>query len=418
MYKHMSPITDQMERCKGPGFCKYGNDETPPVHYEIEGGVTYRLDESGVKTVVDPQAEIEAHNNSLHGEEAIKTLSKATRGNHFLSDDIDDDVSDDAYNAVSAANAVESLIQAGHYATAIATLEESAKKLYAESNDEDLNDDDSDELHYEAQRMESRAKELRKELVRADARMLGVPNLSEKGFEAPKAQYEDIALQVRWMGLSKNDQRKVAAAMNTAWQLHHGQVRKSTDIPYITHPLSNMQRLISYGVTDPDMLAAAALHDCVEDCGHEFNEKTGRSNKSNGREEVQSHLNARFGARTGKIVAAVSNEEIKNSNWSTEEKDANYIRHASEQIRADFGAFMVKYSDYLDNAGTLKEAKFDDPKRKKKLAKKYLPLAQAFVETAKYHSETGDFKLSDKGKKMFMEEIRRVADDLQSVLAE
>lgn len=44
-----------------------------------------------------------------------------------------------------------------------------------------------------------------------------------------------------------------------------GQKRKYTDEPYIVHPAEVVQILKTAGVTDPNMLAAAWLHDVIED---------------------------------------------------------------------------------------------------------------------------------------------------------
>ena len=46
---------------------------------------------------------------------------------------------------------------------------------------------------------------------------------------------------------------------------HSGQMRKATDIPYIIHPLECVA-IVSRMTSDEEMLAAAALHDTVEDC--------------------------------------------------------------------------------------------------------------------------------------------------------
>ncbi len=46
---------------------------------------------------------------------------------------------------------------------------------------------------------------------------------------------------------------------------HRGQYRKSLGIPYVSHVLDVMKRLAQYGVTDEEWLAAAVLHDVVED---------------------------------------------------------------------------------------------------------------------------------------------------------
>lgn len=52
---------------------------------------------------------------------------------------------------------------------------------------------------------------------------------------------------------------------------HTGQLRKAPEgvaaLPYIVHPLDVMSRLVRAGVSDQVTLAAAVLHDTVEDCG-------------------------------------------------------------------------------------------------------------------------------------------------------
>lgn len=46
---------------------------------------------------------------------------------------------------------------------------------------------------------------------------------------------------------------------------HAGQQRKRLGIPYVTHCFDVMKRLASWGVTDESLLAAALLHDTLED---------------------------------------------------------------------------------------------------------------------------------------------------------
>ncbi|MBO5221836.1 MAG: bifunctional (p)ppGpp synthetase/guanosine-3',5'-bis(diphosphate) 3'-pyrophosphohydrolase [Clostridia bacterium] len=49
-----------------------------------------------------------------------------------------------------------------------------------------------------------------------------------------------------------------------ATNVHSGQFRKSTDIPYILHPLEEAA-IVGTMTTDDEILAAAVLHDVVED---------------------------------------------------------------------------------------------------------------------------------------------------------
>lgn len=54
-------------------------------------------------------------------------------------------------------------------------------------------------------------------------------------------------------------------ALSIARRLHEGQFRRDKT-PYIYHPLKVCSTLISYGIDDDVTLAAALLHDVLEDC--------------------------------------------------------------------------------------------------------------------------------------------------------
>lgn len=84
----------------------------------------------------------------------------------------------------------------------------------------------------------------------------------------------------------------VEKAVAFARKAHEGQYRKGARrVPYVTHPLGVMAILRREGgVTDPVVLAAAALHDTVEDCGVTHEE-----------------LTAEFGAEVAGVVIEVTN---------------------------------------------------------------------------------------------------------------
>jgi (p)ppGpp synthase/HD superfamily hydrolase len=68
----------------------------------------------------------------------------------------------------------------------------------------------------------------------------------------------------------------VEAALSFAAQAHARQVRKGTDVPYIVHPVGVLLVLIEAGERDPELLAAALLHDTVEDTGVTLDELRSR----------------------------------------------------------------------------------------------------------------------------------------------
>jgi guanosine-3',5'-bis(diphosphate) 3'-pyrophosphohydrolase len=82
----------------------------------------------------------------------------------------------------------------------------------------------------------------------------------------------------------------VVRALGFAAQAHRTQFRKDRETPAINHPIRLLQLLVDVGsVTDPTVLAAAALHDVLEDCEVDFPE-----------------LEARFGTEVATVVHELS----------------------------------------------------------------------------------------------------------------
>jgi len=58
----------------------------------------------------------------------------------------------------------------------------------------------------------------------------------------------------------------IESAINIAVRSHYNQKRKGTELPYIVHPIDVMRRVAYWGMTDQEILAAAVLHDTLEEC--------------------------------------------------------------------------------------------------------------------------------------------------------
>lgn len=84
---------------------------------------------------------------------------------------------------------------------------------------------------------------------------------------------------------------KEAAAF--ADQVHWGDLRKGTPIPYITHPLE-AAIIVTMMTGDEELIAAALLHDVMEDAGVAYEE-----------------LYRRFGQRVAGLVRAESEDKTK-----------------------------------------------------------------------------------------------------------
>ena len=111
-----------------------------------------------------------------------------------------------------------------------------------------------------------------------------------------------FTLQVQFRMESKGMIRKAAVFAANA---HKGAVRKGGNIPYITHPLDTAL-IVSSLTEDEELIAAAILHDTIEDAGVTFREIEGE-----------------FGRRVAELVAGET--EDKSRSWR-ERKQATIDR--------------------------------------------------------------------------------------------
>ena len=120
-------------------------------------------------------------------------------------------------------------------------------------------------------------------------------------------------------------------AIEFAAQAHAGQPRKGSNLPYIVHPMEAVAICASF-TDDEEVLAAAALHDVVEDAGVAVDE-----------------LQERFGARVASIVAGESENKREGipaaQTWKVRKTES--IEHLANA--EDVGVRMVCLSDKLSN---------------------------------------------------------------------
>lgn len=88
------------------------------------------------------------------------------------------------------------------------------------------------------------------------------------------------------------DTQMIDRAIRLATQAHEGVVRKGTDLPYIVHPLEAMT-IVATITSDQELMAAAALHDVVEDAGISVDD-----------------IRQEFGQRVADIVEAETDQEV------------------------------------------------------------------------------------------------------------
>ncbi len=119
-------------------------------------------------------------------------------------------------------------------------------------------------------------------------------------------------------------------AINFAVEAHRNTERKGKGFPYIVHPLEAVA-IVATITADQEMLAAAALHDVVEDTPTTVED-----------------IRARFGDRVARLVAAESDPEVegmsREASWRFRKEAA--IRQLASASRE---AKIVALGDKLSN---------------------------------------------------------------------
>lgn len=122
-------------------------------------------------------------------------------------------------------------------------------------------------------------------------------------------------------------------ALRYAARLHRAQMRKGTNIPYVTHLLAVAAIVGENGGTEDEVIAAL-LHDAVEDQGGAAT-----------REEIR----RRFGDSVATIVDGTSDTDvIPKPPWP--ERKRNYVAHISSASRS---VRLVSAADKLHNARSI-----------------------------------------------------------------
>jgi (p)ppGpp synthase/HD superfamily hydrolase len=129
---------------------------------------------------------------------------------------------------------------------------------------------------------------------------------------------------------------RLAEAVSYAAVAHAGQVRKGTDVPYLSHLLSVAALALEHG-GDEVQATAGVLHDVVEDCG--------------GLRRLED-VRAVFGDEVATLVHALSDaapvDGAVKKEWKPR-KEA-YLVHLGEMVAADHPATLVSLCDKLHNA--------------------------------------------------------------------
>ena len=146
-------------------------------------------------------------------------------------------------------------------------------------------------------------------------------------------EYKEL-LKISYQSLSKDDRKLIRLAFNTSVEAHKNQRRKSGE-PYVFHPISVAKIVASKIGLEATCIAAALLHDLIEDTDHDENKIT----------EI-------FGKTICKIVVGLTkiSKLSKDENVSLQ---AENFRKMLLTLNDDVRVILIKIADRLHNMQTL-----------------------------------------------------------------
>jgi GTP pyrophosphokinase len=175
------------------------------------------------------------------------------------------------------------------------------------------------------------------------------------------------------------DESQIARAHDMASSAHTGQVRKTGE-PYITHPEAVTQILAEYGF-DADTLAAALLHDTVEDTPLDL-----------------AQIEREFGGEIARLIDGVT--KLDRISYATpQQAQAATIRKMVVAMAKDVRVLLIKLADRLHNIRTVGAL---SPEKQVRVAREtldiYAPLAHRLgVQEIKHELEDRCFAVTHPG---------------------
>jgi RelA/SpoT family (p)ppGpp synthetase len=139
--------------------------------------------------------------------------------------------------------------------------------------------------------------------------------------------------------LSPSERALIERAFERASQAHEGQFRKSGQ-PYIMHSLAVAQILADMGL-DATTIAAALLHDVVEDTGVTLDD-----------------IRQEFGPKIAELVDGVTKLKqlptgVEGMSGKAGDREIEYLRKMFMAMGSDFRVILIKLADRLHNMRTL-----------------------------------------------------------------
>lgn len=125
----------------------------------------------------------------------------------------------------------------------------------------------------------------------------------------------------------------LARAVAFAAYAHDGQSRKGGALPYIVHPME-AAAIAATLTNDPEVLAAAMLHDVIEDCG-----------------VSETEIRVRFGKRVVQLVMAETEDKDGDPRSSWQKRK---LRTVNRLIAAPRDVMILTLADKLSNLRSIR----------------------------------------------------------------
>jgi GTP diphosphokinase / guanosine-3',5'-bis(diphosphate) 3'-diphosphatase len=166
-----------------------------------------------------------------------------------------------------------------------------------------------------------------------------------------KVEYSETLAREARIRFGKAGADRIAKAMRLAARAHKGQKRPDGG-HYLDHPMQIALRMLECGISDPNLIIAALLHDTVED---------GWKKIAKSEEEAFLLIGDEFSRLVARTVFKLTNLNLGG------DTDAYFKK--IEKLSTDFSAFTVKVFDLEHNLSTLDNLK--DEEKRERLKRKY-----------------------------------------------
>jgi hypothetical protein len=223
-------------------------------------------------------------------------------------------------------------------------------------------------------------------------------------------RYGEVGLRQRFLleiqRLPEADRVLLTDALELVRELHRDD-RRSRE-PYVNHLLRTAIRVLTYyRVEDVDVLAAALLHDAVEDHAPELAGRPAGEPTLDDTRAALAALAARYGPRVAELVAAVTNPPPEPGI----DRLVQYRDHVAESLNAHPWARVIKASDFTDNGVGLI---YTTAGRQVPLATKYRPLVPILRELI----ARPDTPLADEVKEHILDQLDLAEERFDAILTE